>query len=72
MALSIMTLSITVKNNLMSVSIKLGMLSSQFVMCNYSEAVFLDVCDPSMNELLATKTGLCIDLYGSRSLTACS
>jgi hypothetical protein len=51
MAPSIMTLSITVKNNLMSVSIKLGMLSSQFAMCNFSEAVFLDVCDPSMNKL---------------------
>jgi hypothetical protein len=51
MALSIMTLSITVKNNLMSVAIKLGMLSSHFAMSNYSEAVFLDVCDPSMNEL---------------------
>jgi hypothetical protein len=36
----------------------------------YSEDVFLVVCDPSMNELRATYTGLCIDLYGSRSLTA--
>jgi hypothetical protein len=51
MALSIMTFSITVKNNLMSVAIKLGMLSSQFAMCNYSETGFLDMCDPSMNKL---------------------
>ncbi len=34
------------------------------------EAVFLVVCDPSLNELWATYTGLFIDLYGSRSLTA--
>jgi hypothetical protein len=34
------------------------------------EAVFLVMCDPSMNELWAKKTGLCIDLYESRSLTA--
>ncbi len=36
------------------------------------EAVFLVMCDPSMNELLVTKThrDLCIGL--SRSLTACS
>jgi hypothetical protein len=34
------------------------------------EAIFLVMCDPSMNEQLATETGLCIDLYGSRSLTA--
>jgi hypothetical protein len=33
------------------------------------EAVFLVVCNPSMNELWITLTGLCIDLYGSRSLT---
>ncbi len=33
-------------------------------------AVFLVTCDPSMNELWVTYTGLCIDLYGSRSLTA--
>jgi hypothetical protein len=37
-----------------------------------SEAVFLVVCDPSMNELWATYTGLCIYLYGSRLLTASS
>ncbi len=35
---------------------------------NHAEAVFLVVCDPSMNELLAIYTVLCIDLYGSRSL----
>ncbi len=36
----------------------------------YAEAVFLVVCDPSMNELWATETHryLCIDL--SRLLTA--
>ncbi len=34
------------------------------------EAVFLVLCDPSVNELWATQTGLCIDLYWSRSLTA--
>ncbi len=39
--------------------------SSNFSCC--SEAVFLVVCDPSMNELRATETGPCIDLYGSRS-----
>jgi len=37
-----------------------------------AEAVFLVVCNLSMNELLATLTGLCIDLYGSRSSTSCS
>jgi hypothetical protein len=35
-----------------------------------SEAVFLVMCDPSMNELWATYTGLCIGRYGSRWLTA--
>jgi hypothetical protein len=35
-----------------------------------AEAVFLVVFDPSMIELWATKTVLCLDLYGSRSLTA--
>ncbi len=30
----------------------------------------LVMCNPSMNELWATWTGLCIDLYGSRLLTA--
>ncbi len=34
--------------------------------------VFLVVFDPSMNELWAAKTGLCIDLYWPSSLTACS
>jgi hypothetical protein len=36
------------------------------------EAVFLVICDPSMNKLWVTKAhrDLCIDL--SRSLTACS
>jgi hypothetical protein len=34
------------------------------------EAVFLVMCDPSMNELRATLTSQCTDLYGSRSLTA--
>jgi hypothetical protein len=33
------------------------------------EAVFLVVCDPSMNEQWATSTGLCIDPFGSRLLT---
>jgi hypothetical protein len=33
------------------------------------EASFLVVCDPSMNELWVTLKGLCIDLYGSKSLT---
>jgi hypothetical protein len=28
------------------------------------------MCDPFKSELWATLTGLCIDLYGSRSLTA--
>jgi hypothetical protein len=34
-----------------------------------SDAIFLVMCDPSMNELRAIYTVLCIDLYGSRSLT---
>jgi hypothetical protein len=34
------------------------------------EAVFLVVSDPCMHELCVTYTGLCIDLYGSRSLIA--
>ncbi len=34
------------------------------------EAVFLVVCDPSINELWVTQTGLCNDLYGSKLLTA--
>ncbi len=34
------------------------------------KAVFLVVCDPSMNEIWVTKTGVCLDLYGSRLLTA--
>ncbi len=38
--------------------------------CSYNEAVFLVMWDPSMSELWATYTGLCLDLYGSRSLTA--
>jgi hypothetical protein len=42
-------------------------------MANYvdrsPEAIFLIVCDPSMNKLWTTYAGLCIDLYGSRSLT---
>jgi hypothetical protein len=38
----------------------------------WPEAVFLFTCDPSMNKLWATYTGLCIDLYEPRSLTACS
>jgi hypothetical protein len=37
---------------------------------NKPEAIFIVVCDPPMNELLATQTGICIYLYGSRSLTA--
>ncbi len=37
---------------------------------SYFEAIFLVVCDPFKNELWATWTGLCIDLYRSRSLTA--
>ncbi len=37
-----------------------------------SEAEFLVMCNPSMNKLWANKTGLCIDLYESRLLTACS
>jgi hypothetical protein len=36
------------------------------------EAVLLVVWDHSINELWPTKKGLCIDLYGSRLLTACS
>ncbi len=36
------------------------------------EAVFLVMCDPSMNELWVTETGLWINLYGPKSLTACS
>ncbi len=42
-------------------------------LCLYAcspEAIFLVVCNPSMNELGVTWTGLCIYLYGSRSLTA--
>ena len=35
-----------------------------------AEAVFLVVCVPSMNELWAIYTGLCIYLYGSMLLTA--
>jgi hypothetical protein len=35
-----------------------------------SEAIFLVACDPSMNKLWVTSTGLCIDLYGSRLLKA--
>ena len=38
----------------------------------WPKVVFLVVCDPSMNELWVTLTGLCKDLNGSRSLTACS
>ncbi len=36
----------------------------------FSEAIVLVMCDPSMNELFMTQTGLCKDLYESRSLTA--
>ncbi len=36
----------------------------------FSKDVSLVVCDPSMNELSATLTGLCKYLYGSRSFTA--
>jgi hypothetical protein len=45
----------------------------EFLWCNlhlYSEAVFLVMCDHSINELWATLTGLGIDLYESRLLTA--
>ncbi len=38
--------------------------------CWGPEAVFLVTCNPSMYELWATKRGLCIDLYWSRSLIA--
>ncbi len=34
------------------------------------EGVFVVMCDTSMNELRATQTGLCIDLYESGLLTA--
>jgi hypothetical protein len=34
------------------------------------EAVFVVMCDTSMNELRTTQTGLCIDIYRSRLLTA--
>jgi hypothetical protein len=35
-----------------------------------TEAVLLVVCDPPMNELRATYTGLCIYLFGSRSYSS--
>ncbi len=35
-----------------------------------TEAVFLVMCDPFINELCVTWTSLCIDLYGSSLLTA--
>ncbi len=59
---------------------RIAMLSVGYVECGYAEchyaecpeAVFLVMCDPSMNEMWATDTGLYLDLYGSRFLTAYS
>ncbi len=46
-----------------------GLHSSLLDPLKSSEAIFLVMRDPSMNKLWVTKTGLCVDLYGSRSRT---
>ncbi len=45
-------------------------LTFSFIIDGTTEAVFLVMCDPSMNKLRVTGTGLSIDFYESRLLTA--
>jgi len=58
------------KFTIFALFLKLAQAGSKLSTFLHSDAVFLVLCDPPMNELWATLTILSIYLYGFRSLTA--